>query len=379
MSDGWIKACKTSDIEPEDVIRFDHGDHTFAIYRTSDNKFYATDGLCTHQKVHLSGGFVMDHLIECPKHNGRFDFTNGHAQGAPVCLALKTYPTKVEGDEVFIQLAGKFCDDILYFRSVWGLDDFATIEDKFKKIKSGGFDGVELDVPLDVETCKRARQSLDELGLAVVAQQWRTSGKTVAEHQAGFAQQYERALLLKPLYLNSHTGCDHFTLEENLAIFDYTNGLAAKHGVPVYHETHRGRALFSAPATMQFLDARPELKLVADFSHWCCVHESLLADQAERVEHAAKNTYVIHARVGHAEGPQIPDPRDAFWQPNLEAHLAWWKRIAPHRRAEGCAILPVCPEFGPAPYMTLLPHTRKPIADLWEVNCFMRDWLRKNL
>ena len=25
------------------------------------------------------------------------------------------------------------------------------------------------------------------------------------------------------------------------------------------------------------------------------------------------------------------------------------------------------------------PIARKPIADLWEVNCFMRDWLRKNL
>jgi hypothetical protein len=103
------------------------------------------------------------------------------------------------------------------------------------------------------------------------------------------------------------------------------------------------------------------------------------ADQPARVERAAKNAYAIHARVGHAEGPQVPDPRDPLWQPNLEAHLAWWKRIAAHRRAEGCAILPVCPEFGPAPYMTLLPRTRKPIADLWEINCFMRDWLKEKL
>ena len=104
MSDGWIKTCNVDDIEPEDVLRFDHGGRTFAIYRTSDGKFHATDGLCTHQNVHLAGGFVMDHLIECPKHNGRFDFTTGQAKGAPVCVDLKTYPTKVEGGEVFIQL-----------------------------------------------------------------------------------------------------------------------------------------------------------------------------------------------------------------------------------------------------------------------------------
>lgn len=103
MSDNWIKACQAGEIEPEDVMRFDHAGRTFAIYRTRDDKFYATDGLCTHEKVHLAGGLVMDHLIECPKHNGRFDFTTGQARGAPVCVNLKTYPVKIESGEVFIQ------------------------------------------------------------------------------------------------------------------------------------------------------------------------------------------------------------------------------------------------------------------------------------
>jgi len=66
---------------------------------------------------------------------------------------------------------------ILYFRSVWGLEDLPTLEDRFAKIKQGGFDGVEVDVPLEAEACKRARAVLDKLGLAVVAQQWRTAGK----------------------------------------------------------------------------------------------------------------------------------------------------------------------------------------------------------
>jgi 3-phenylpropionate/trans-cinnamate dioxygenase ferredoxin subunit len=103
MSDAWIKACKVDDIEPEDVMRFDYGGRTFAIYRTAEDKFYATDGLCTHEKVHLANGLVMDNLIECPKHNGRFDYTTGQAKGAPVCVNLKTYAVKVDAGEVFIQ------------------------------------------------------------------------------------------------------------------------------------------------------------------------------------------------------------------------------------------------------------------------------------
>jgi 3-phenylpropionate/trans-cinnamate dioxygenase ferredoxin subunit len=106
MSQGWVKACDAGEIELEDVIRFDHEDRTFALYRSKDNKFYATDGLCTHGNVHLADGFVMNDIIECPKHNGQFDFTSGKAKRIPACIDLRIYPVKVENDEVFIQLSG---------------------------------------------------------------------------------------------------------------------------------------------------------------------------------------------------------------------------------------------------------------------------------
>lgn len=100
----WIRACSTADIEEEDVKRFDHGAKTYAIYRSPDDRFYATDGLCTHEAVHLADGLVIDDTVECPKHNGRFDYTTGQAMGAPVCVNLRTYPVKIEGGMVFIDL-----------------------------------------------------------------------------------------------------------------------------------------------------------------------------------------------------------------------------------------------------------------------------------
>ena len=98
----WIEVCATGDIYEEDVMRFDHGGQTFAIYRSPDDTFYATDGLCTHEKVHLADGLVMNNIIECPKHNGRFDYRTGTAKGAPACVNLKTYPVKVEAGKVLI-------------------------------------------------------------------------------------------------------------------------------------------------------------------------------------------------------------------------------------------------------------------------------------
>lgn len=100
----WVAACAVGDVAEEDVMRFDHGGRTFAIYRSPDDKYYATDGLCTHEKIHLADGLVMDNIIECPKHNGRFDYTTGAAKGAPVCINLKTYPVKIDAGKVMIEI-----------------------------------------------------------------------------------------------------------------------------------------------------------------------------------------------------------------------------------------------------------------------------------
>ncbi len=106
MSDSWIEACAVEDLAPEDVLRFDHAGRTFAICRDAGGQFYATDGLCTHERVHLAGGLVLGHIIECPKHNGRFDFTTGQPKGVPACVPLKTYPVKVTAGKVLIDVNG---------------------------------------------------------------------------------------------------------------------------------------------------------------------------------------------------------------------------------------------------------------------------------
>jgi 3-phenylpropionate/trans-cinnamate dioxygenase ferredoxin component len=99
----WIDTVAFDDIDDEDVMRFDHDGRTFAIYRV-DDAVYASDGLCTHEHVHLSDGFVMEHVIECPKHNGRFDIRDGRPLCAPVCEKLATYRAKVEGGRILIEV-----------------------------------------------------------------------------------------------------------------------------------------------------------------------------------------------------------------------------------------------------------------------------------
>jgi 3-phenylpropionate/trans-cinnamate dioxygenase ferredoxin subunit len=104
MAESWIDACAADAVEAEDVIRFDYSGKTYAIYRSPEGEYFATEGLCTHEHVHLADGLVMDEIIECPMHNGRFNYKTGAAKGAPACVNLKTYPTKVESGRVLISV-----------------------------------------------------------------------------------------------------------------------------------------------------------------------------------------------------------------------------------------------------------------------------------
>lgn len=103
MADGWLPVCAVGAIPAEDVLRFDHGGRTFAVYRGAADDYYATDGLCTHEAAHLAEGFVIDGVIECPMHNGRFSIVTGRALGAPACIDLATFPVKVEDGRVWLK------------------------------------------------------------------------------------------------------------------------------------------------------------------------------------------------------------------------------------------------------------------------------------
>lgn len=100
----WIPVCGVDDIDREDVAPFEHDGCEYAVYRSPDDQYYASDGTCTHEHAMLCEGLVMDYVIECPKHNGLFDYRTGEGKGAPIRVNLKTYPTRVENGTVSIDI-----------------------------------------------------------------------------------------------------------------------------------------------------------------------------------------------------------------------------------------------------------------------------------
>jgi hypothetical protein len=133
--------------------------------------------------------------------------------------------------------------------------------------------------------------------------------------------------------------------------------------------------LYSAPVALNFIEALPDLRITFDVSHWCNVHESLLDDQKETLSKTLARVDHIHARIGHAEGPQVNDPRAPEWKEAVAAHFAWWDTVVSEKKQKG-KVMTFLTEFGPVDYLPALPYTRQPVADQWEINKHMLDTLR---
>lgn len=263
---------------------------------------------------------------------------------------------------------------IKFYAPLWGntlpLDTFC------KNVKAAGYDGVETALPLEVNEKKEMVDTLKKHNLELIGQYWQSFEKSVDENAKSYEKYLRNLIDAKPVFINCQTGKDYFTFEQNKRLFALADRMAKESGIKIVHETHRGKCLYAANIAKEYLEKLPDLRLTLDISHWCNVHESLLQDQTEAVALALTRANHIHSRIGHAEGPQVNDPRAPEWKDTLDAHLAWWDKVVSIHNQNGTQ-LTITTEFGPATYMPVLPYTQVPVANQWDINVHMLNLLKK--
>lgn len=263
--------------------------------------------------------------------------------------------------------------DIKFYAPVWG--NSLPFNLFCHNVKEAGYDGIEMDLPMDEEDKEDILITLKKFNLELIAQYWQSHEPNIEEHLANFEKYIKNLIAANPVFINSQTGKDYFTFEENRRLLNLAKKLSDESGVPILHETHRGKCFFAAHVTQAYLMELPDLRLTLDISHWCNVHESLLGDQSEAVKLAILHTDHIHSRVGHQQGPQTNDPRAPEWKEALDAHLGWWDCVVAERRSKG-KHLTITTEFGPQTYMPAMPYTQLPLGNQWEINVHMMNLLR---
>lgn len=267
--------------------------------------------------------------------------------------------------------------ELFFMATDWGFH--GSIDAFCAAAKKEGYDGIEVWWPSANVTAQK------ELFAALKTYDFRVgflcgaSGGNAQQHLDAFKEQIDQVCgngYQQPVYINCHSGKDYFSFEQNATFIDYTTKKSKETGIPIYHETHRGRMLYTAPIAREFIEKYAGLRLTLDISHWCVVHESLLSDQLDTIKLALERVDHIHARVGHAEGPQVNDPRAPEWKEALAAHLAWWDVVIERKKELG-EQMTILTEFGPPDYLPTLPYTRQPLADQWAINVYMMQLLRK--
>jgi len=273
---------------------------------------------------------------------------------------------------------------IKYSCSYWG-NDLYTPKAFIDQVHQSGYDGVELFLQPPDHTTFEFMDAIEALrkenpDFYLIALQLTLPGNDpVGRYIQRMEDSLESLSALEPLFINSHTGKDHYSFDDNCRVIEAALNFSHKKGIRILHETHRGRFSFHTTTLQSYLKKFPELELVGDFSHFCTVSESMLEDQQAILESIMAHVRHVHARVGSEQAPQVSDPAAPEWRPYLDRFLGWWKQIADLNKGMGMSTLTFTPEFGPAPYMPVEPFTQKPMSDLWNNNLFMLQQLKSSL
>lgn len=265
--------------------------------------------------------------------------------------------------------------ELKIFRTLWGYHGDPA--EAVVESAEAGFDGIEGQTPNDPNKRAALAEALNNYRLDYIAE-ITTAGSYVPERHASMDEHLsslERGLVncreLHPLRINCIGGCDAWPEAQSLSFFLQAMALADRYGLEIAFETHRSRSLFNPWTTQRLAAELPELRITADFSHWCVVCERLMDNELEVLEAIAPQVTHIHARVGYDQGPQVPHPAAPEYADALASHQQWWEIIWRSQQARGMPLSTMTPEFGPDGYLQQAPFTRQPAADLWQINRWM--------
>ncbi|MFF7710847.1 TIM barrel protein [Pseudomonas sp. NPDC007930] len=261
------------------------------------------------------------------------------------------------------------------FRSLWGYtgDRASALEEA----REAGFDGLEARLPLVASERAAFSRLLANTATPYICTLF--SAYDVLPDQAASPAQHLADLELKlgwaaetaPRFCNVLAGNDRWPMAQQVEFFGQALELAARSGLPVLFETHRGRSLYSPWVTLELIRQLPALRFTSDISHWVVCCERLLDDPADDLSAFVERVVHVQARVGYDQGPQVPHPGAPQYARELAWHQRHWEAVWASQRRRGQAVTTLTPEFGADGYLHCLPFTGMPVADLWGLNQWM--------
>ena len=267
--------------------------------------------------------------------------------------------------------------DFVVFQSMWAMQNEqgvlpGPLEAQLTRIAEAGFDGIT-DHFYEPAAARHLAELANELGLQIEGQLF---PKTVDDLQPA-------------LDIASQYGCHHLTIQadlrprnlsEAITLVDGWLRLAEQVDFPVLLETHRYRITNDLPFTLDLLRELPELKLLADLSHYVVGREIPLqpdAQDQQQIETILQRSSGFHGRVASCEQVQVPISFEQH-KPWVELFSRWWRYGIEdwRKRAGASASLSFTCELGPPPY-AITDRFGRDISDRWQESLMLKGLARR--
>jgi NAD(P)H-dependent nitrite reductase small subunit len=99
----FVKVAATDELEDQQAKLVEVEGQKIALFRVGE-AFYALSDTCTHRGGPLSEGTVEGAEVTCPWHRAKFDIRTGAVLGPPAGREVKSYPVRVAGADVEIEV-----------------------------------------------------------------------------------------------------------------------------------------------------------------------------------------------------------------------------------------------------------------------------------
>ncbi|WP_189659727.1 sugar phosphate isomerase/epimerase family protein [Pseudomonas poae] len=249
----------------------------------------------------------------------------------------------------------------LVFQSLWAMQtEPGSLDAQLDRIAAAGFDGVT-DHYYNAADVARLHAATAARGLQIEGQL--------------FPQNVDD--LAAALDVIGRHGCHHLTLQADVRprtqaeagrLIEGWQRLAEQADFPILLETHRYRLTNDLTFTLDLLAQMPDLKLLADLSHYVVgreLPEPGVAEDDEQIHTILRHSWGFHGRVASSEQVQVSleFPRHQAW---VERFSGWWRYGIEDwlARPDTPQSLSFTCELGPPPYAITGADGRE-ISDRW--------------
>jgi len=240
-----------------------------------------------------------------------------------------------------------------------------TLDEKFRRVKEAGFEGVECWLSDDNE--REVKDALDAAGLRLVLGHRPYNLDDVRAT-------VERAVRLGADFVFAQPASAYTPLDDVVEIVREGRNIANDNGIPFFVEVHRNNFTETIAQTLQLIERVPEIRFTADLSHFVVVGEFYGWEQegaAERMAPILERTAHAHGRISNGEAVQV-DVGDGSGD-TAQFFVRLWTIAMRHWLSDAGPgdVFPFTSELGPPRYAITLPDGRE-FSDRWEQSLVMK-------